>query len=150
MIRLALLAVTLLSAQNIRVKVEKDIDLTSIKTFRVDPGFIHGRHYKLNETTLRQNLENHLAARVATVLRPAATPDAIVTYSLRANDDKDNRKRPRDITRYTLEIRILDTARRPLWTAVCTGTVDDRRQQYVERHLQRAVTLAIAKYRQAQ
>lgn len=148
MLRIALLAATVLSAQHIRVKVEKDADLARLQTFRLDPGFIHGRHYKLNEATLRQNLENHLAARVSTVLRPSTAPDTIVTYSLRANEDKDSRDRRKEITVYSLEIRILDAARKPLWTAICTGTVEDLRQQYVERHLHRAVTLAIGKYRQ--
>lgn len=148
MLRLILLAASILTAQHIRVKMEKDVDLASIRTFRLDPGFIHGRHYKINDATLRQSLENHLVARVSTVLRPSTTPDAIVTYSLRANEDKDSRRR--EITRYTLEIRITDPARKPLWTAICTADVEDRRQQYVERHLHRAITLAIGKYRQAQ
>jgi hypothetical protein len=95
--------------------------LLALKTFRLEPGLIHGRHYKRNETTLRQNLENHLAARVSTVLRTSTTPDAIVTYSLRANEDKDSRKR--EITRYSLEIRITDTARN---TSGATSSVPSR------------------------
>jgi hypothetical protein len=105
----------------------------------------------LNEATLREHLEAKLLERAQAIgLRAAERPDAVLTYSLRAVEDKEVERRggkrvEYEATRYELEIRLLGGAGKPIWTAIATGSVRDRRQRFVEVPLLRAVTLGLAK-----
>lgn len=145
-----------LLAQHIRVKLaEPRPDFTRIATFQLRPGSVYGRHYKVNEAMLRENVEGKIAERAAAHgLRPAAAnPDVWITYMIRANEDQERpgrgstRTRPREVMRYEIEIRLIDAAtRQPLWTATGTGEADDWRHKYLEERVLRAVVFAFAKY----
>ncbi len=145
-----------LAAQHIRVKVaEPSPDFARIASFQLRPGTFSGRHYKVDEAVLRENLEAKIVERATSKgLRPAANakPDVVITYSLRAEEEKERpgrgstRTRSREVMRYELEIRMLNAAGERVWTATGTGEADDWRHKYLEERVLRAVVFAFAKY----
>lgn len=147
-----LLAAMTLQAQHIRTKVDESADFRRIATFQFQPGLVQGRHSHLNEVELRNALEERLLKQIAgSGLRPAEKADVRIIYHLTAREEYENerrgqRTRRREITRYELQIRMIDPAGNAIWTATGYGTVEDWRHRYVQEHVVRAATLAWAKY----
>jgi len=147
-----------LAAQHVRVKAAAPApDFARIASFQVRPGTFSGGHYRVDEALLRKNLETEIVGRAtARGLRPVAAgakPDVVITYSLRAEEERERPKRGSTRTRsrewrhYELEIRMLNAATgERVWTATGTGEADDWRHKYLEERVLRAVVFAFAKY----
>ncbi|GAB4359351.1 MAG: hypothetical protein OHK0021_03570 [Bryobacter sp.] len=140
-------------AQHIRVKSEPQRDFAQYSTYQFAPGIITGRHPKLDEKALSASIEERIAggARRAGLRRvdsqASSAADLKITFFLRINEDtKRSRFRTEEVTRYSLEIRIIDRSQKEIWVGTGSGEVEDRRHRFVEPPILRAATLTMAKF----
>ncbi len=141
-----------LAAQHVRVKHDKTLDFGATHTIDFRPGLIHGHHPRIDEPALRKGVEERILRHAAAKgLKQSARAEWRLTYSLTVREAVHRERRGgrqvlRDVTEYTLQVRLVDAEGKEPWSTIATGTVEDRRHKYVEEHVLRAATFSMAKY----
>lgn len=141
-----------LGAQHVRVKYDKTLDFSAPRTVVFRPGLMHGHHPRIDEAALRRAVEERISRHAAAKgLKESPRGEWRLTYSLTVREAVQRERRGgrqvmRDVTEYTLQVRLVDAAGQEPWSTIATGTVEDRRHKYVEEHVLRAVTFSMAKY----
>lgn len=139
--------------QHVRVEAEPQRDFAQYSTYRFVPGIITGRHPRVDDNVLSAGIEERIAggakrAGLRRIDSQASSPaDLKITFFLRINEDtKRSRFRTEEVTRYSLEIRIIDRSQKEIWVGTGSGEVEDRRHRFVEPPILRAATLTMAKF----
>lgn len=148
----ALLLAASLLGQHVRVQFDKSVDFRAPRPITFLPGTIHGHHPRVDEARLRKGVEERILRHAAVKgLKESPRAPYRLTYSLSIREAVERQRRggrpvSRDVTEYTLSIRLVDPSARAIWATTATGTVEELRHRYVEERVLRAVTLSMAKY----